>query len=512
MNLVELLNITKRFGDLVANDQVSFTLAEGEIHALVGENGAGKSTLMNILYGLYPRDAGTIRVAGRNIESHSPAQAIALGLGMVHQNFMFVPSLTVTENLILGREPRRGLLLDTRGAAAEIAAIAAKHGLEVPLQDKVERLSVSLQQRAEILKCLVRGARVLILDEPTSVLTPQETKGLFAVLHSLREQGKAIIFISHKLREVLEIADRVTVLKDGRVTGVLRAAETDEEQLARLMVGREVVLPRLKGQPLADREVILAVNSVRAQNNRGTPAVQDVSFAVRSGEIVGFAGVAGNGQSELVEVLAGLRTPEAGELVLEGYRLKAGDVRQRRDLGMAYVPQDRNHRGAALGLSLLKNTITNSYRRFPFSRFGLLNPREMRSFAADTIQRFLVKADSPEAPAGTLSGGNLQKLVVGRELRAQPRCLIAEDPTQGVDIGSTDFIRRQIIDLAGSGAAVLLVSQDLQEVLSCCDRVLVMYRGRVVGERRPSETTEEEIGLLMAGIAVEDGGKTTCAR
>jgi ABC-type uncharacterized transport system ATPase subunit len=510
MNIVELEHITKSFGEVVANDRVSFTLAEGEIHALVGENGAGKSTLMNILYGLLPRDSGTIRIAGRELDSHSPAQSIALGIGMVHQNFMLVPSLSLTENLILGREPKKGLLLDLRGAEAAITEVAAKHGLEVPLREKVYRLPVSLQQRGEILKCLVRGARVLVLDEPTSVLTPQETKGLFAVLRNLREQGKSIVFISHKLREVLEIADRITVLKDGRVAGVLSAARTNEQELARLMVGREVVLPQLNEQPRRSREIALEVRGICARNNRGALAVQDVSFSVCSGEIVGIAGVAGNGQSELVEVLAGLRIPETGEVILAGQPLAPGDVAKRRDRGMAYIPQDRNHRGTVRGLSLIKNVIVDAYRRPPLSRHGLLKSREMRAFTEETIHRFLVKADSPDAPAATLSGGNLQKLVVGRELRAQPRCLIAEDPTQGVDIGSTEFIRRQIIDLAREGAAVLLVSQDLQEVMGCCDRILVMYRGRVVGERTPSTTTEEGIGLLMAGIAAEDGGKTPC--
>lgn len=504
--LLEMRQITKRFpGGVLANDAVDFAVRKGEIHALVGENGAGKSTLMHILTGIHQPDQGSILLHGQEVKLHSPAQAIKHGIGMVYQHFMLIPELTVLDNLILGDEPRRGPCIDRRRAIAQIELLMDRYHMDLPLHKRVKHLPVSLQQQVEILKCLLREVDLLILDEPTSVLTPQEAASLFEGLWALVDGGNTIIFISHKLGEVLHIAERITILRDGQVTGVMNARETTERELARLMVGREIQLPQRERSdaPGENGGGLLEVHNLNLQGQSGRPFLREINLSVAPGEIVGVAAVSGNGQSELVEVLVGLRPPSSGSILLKNNDVTSADVAKRWELGLAYIPQDRRGRGTAPWISLAWNVAIRGYGSPPLSTGIVLKAGQIISRTQEIIDRFHVKTSSVEADIRTLSGGNLQKMVVGRELSSNPALLIAEDPTQGLDIGSIEQVRTTILDYATQGGGVLLVSQDLSEVLALSDRVIVMYEGQIVGEYGADDLDLEHIGLLMAGLGTK---------
>jgi len=494
---LELRNVTKRFGAVLANDHLNITIDSGTIHAIVGENGAGKSTAMRIAYGFYTADSGEIVVNGEVREIRAPRDAIALGIGMVHQHFMLVRPMTVTENIVLGAEPGSAVALDLRKAAAAIRALSEELGLTVDPDATVETLSVGQQQRVELLKALYRRAELLILDEPTAVLTPQEVEEFFSILRRMRTQGKTVVIITHKLSEVLAISDRVTVMRDGRVVGNLKTSETSAAELARLMVGREVLL-RVEKSPANPGPTVLAVRNLSVQR------VDGVTFDVRAGEIVGIAGVEGNGQTELIEALAGL-IPEAqitGTITFGGRDLRTVDARRRREIGVAHVPEDRHRRGLLLEFSLSENAILGVHYRPPVvSGVGaMLLDRQAIDRRADlVIREFDVRPPNPALPARALSGGNQQKLIIGREFELPPVLLLISQPTRGVDIGAIEFIHRKIIAMRDAGCAVLLVSAELEEVTALADRLLVLHNGRIAGEVDPSVATAEEIGLLMTG-------------
>jgi len=505
MLVVKMKNITKRFPGVVANKRVNFSVEEGEIHALIGENGAGKTTLMNILYGLYPKDEGEIFIRGKEVSIHHTHEAIGLGIGMVHQEFMLVPSLTVTENIILGREPQKGVLLDLKRGERIVQELSQKYNLKVPPQERIINLPIAVQQRVEILKCLYRQADIVILDEPTSVLTPQETRELFSAIKSLKRQGKTIIFISHKLREVLEISDRITVMRDGKVTGEINTAEATENKLAKMMVGREVISQTRPKKMVMQGEPLLEVINLKARDDRGLEILKGISFTVYKGEVLGLAGVTGNGQAELVEVITGLRDASGGRIVFRGKDITNQNTRRIREMGIAYIPQDRNRRGVCGMLSSLKNFIISVYYKRPFSRNFFLNWSYIKGVCARIISEFNIKVSDPDLPVNVLSGGNVQKLIVGRELFSNPLLLIAEDPSRGIDIGAIEFVRKQIVKMQNEGRSVLLVSQDLSELIALSNRIVVIYEGRIIGERNAQDATEEELGLLMAGIKTDSG-------
>ncbi|MBD3367602.1 MAG: ATP-binding cassette domain-containing protein [Candidatus Eisenbacteria bacterium] len=498
---VEMRGITKSYPGVLANSDVDLLVEEGEIHAIVGENGAGKSTLMKILYGLVPPDAGEIAVHGRPVRRHSPSAAIRLGLGMVHQHFMLVDTLTVAENVVLNEEPTRfGVLLDSGAAARRVERLSQEYGFALDPEALVGDLSVGLEQRVEIAKVLYRGARTLILDEPTGVLTPSEVDELFAILRALREDGRTILFITHKLDEVLALADRITVMRDGRVTGLVEAGATDEGSLARMMVGRDVLL-RVTKKPPTPGPVRLTVDGLSVRGLRGETLVEDVSFEVRAGEILGVAGVQGNGQTELVEALTGLRRPSSGRVELDGTDVAGLGPRGIRDLGVSHVPEDRLERGLVGAFSVSENLALGRHHREPYSSRGLLDPTSFRSEAERLIEENDLRPPDPEALASGLSGGNQQKLIVARELDGAPRLLVASQPTRGVDIGAIEFVHGEILRLRDDGAAVVLVSSELSEILTLADRIAVMYKGRLAAVVDASDATEESIGLLMTGAA-----------
>ncbi|MFI0977096.1 ABC transporter ATP-binding protein [Streptomyces sp. NPDC021093] len=489
--------IVKAFPGVLANDSVDLTVRRGEIHALMGENGAGKSTLMSILYGLQQPDSGSIRLDGREVSFADPSRAIAAGLGMVHQSFKLFPSLTVAENVVYRAEPRRFGLVDRAAARRRTAELATAHGLDVDPDAKVGDLPVGVRQRVEILKLLHRGAQVLILDEPTAVLTPAEADSLFAVLRSLADEGRTVLLVTHKLREVLEGSDNVTVLRDGRVAALLRTADTTAEEIAAAMTGREVELDRVHpGGTVADE--VLTVQGL------SLPGVHDVSLSVRAGEIVGIAGVAGNGQSELVEALAGLRPADAGQVQIAGVYVTRASAAGRRAAGLAYVPEDRSEVGTARTASIAENLAMGHHRTPRLSRRGLLPRAAVRAHALRLIDRFGIKASSPDAAAGSLSGGNLQKLVIGREIAHGTPLLIVEQPTRGVDIGAIENIHRELVAHRDAGHAVLLVSAELSEIRGLADRVLVMYEGRIAAEYDREAADERTLGLAMAGGAAAE--------
>ena len=500
--VLEMRGITKRFPTgTLANDAIDLEVRKGEIHALLGENGAGKSTLMNILYGLVTPDGGEIRIDGQSVTIRDPADAIARGIGMVHQHFMLIPVLSVAENVVLGQEiVRAGGILDIGEAAARINLLAKKLGFDIDPSSKIEELSVGQQQRVEILKAIYRNARILVLDEPTAVLTPQETREIFEVLRRLRGEGASIIFISHKLDEVIEIADRITVIRRGKVVGSRRPSETNENELAELMVGRAVSLRVDRGRSHPG-EAMLEVRGLRARNDRGHDVLQGVDLSVRAGEILGIAGVAGNGQEELVEALIGLRKPTAGTIRLAGHDLTHASVDERRDRGMAFVPADRHKYGLVLTYPLDDNLALTRYGDPPFAGGFAGIIRNFKAITANAIRlmkEFDIRAPDPKAPAGTLSGGNQQKVVVAREFRHDLRLLVLDQPTRGLDVGSIEFIHKQVIGRRDDGAAVLLISAELDEVLDLSDRVLVMFRGQIVGTFPAEEAQREKVGLLMA--------------
>jgi ABC-type uncharacterized transport system ATPase subunit len=496
---LELRGITKRFPGVVANEDVDLTVEQGEIHALLGENGAGKTTLMNVLYGLYHADEGEILIDGTPITFASPGDAIAAGLGMVHQHFMLVPVFTVTENIMLGVESvRRFGLLDRQAARNRVKEISERYGLEVPPDAVVEELPVGVQQRVEIVKALYRDAQVLILDEPTAVLTPQETEELFGVMRSLKATGKSIIFITHKLKEVLAIADRITVLRRGKVVGTTKPEDSSEEELASMMVGRTVQL-RVSKTVAKPKDPVLEVDGLVVHDDRGQVAVDGVSLDVRGGEIVCVAGVQGNGQTELVESLTGLRPAAAGSVRVAGREITRSSPRHVLHAGIGHVPEDRVRDGLVVDFSIADNLVLDTYDQPPFARGIVRNDDAIMAAAKDRKDAFDIRATSLEQPAATLSGGNQQKVIVAREFSRPIRLLIASQPTRGLDVGSIEYIHRRIIEKRDEGVAVLIVSPELDEVLALADRIAVMYRGKVIAVVPAAEATREGIGLLMAG-------------
>jgi ABC-type uncharacterized transport system ATPase subunit len=502
--LLELKGITKRFPGVVANDGVDFELARGEVHALLGENGAGKSTLMNILYGLYHPDEGEMRLGGKPITISSPREAIDHGIGMVHQHFMLIPVMTVAENIVLAMEPRKGPFLDIDGAEERVREISERFGLAVRPDARIESISVGVQQRVEILKALYRGAEILILDEPTAVLTPQEADELFEIIRSLQGEGKSIIFITHKLGEVLQIADRITVLRRGKTIETVPRKGATEEGLARLMVGREVLL-RVDKKPAEPGKSALRVDDLAVFDERGLEAVRGVSFDVKAGEIVGVAGVDGNGQTELVEALAGLRKVANGRIDVAGEDVTGSGCRECLDAGLGHIPEDRQRRGLILDFSLAENLALHNYRLEPDSKWGWLYPKRLVARAKGLLSEFDVRGGGPQTHASSLSGGNQQKVVVAREVSRNPSVLVAAQPTRGLDVGAIEFVHRRLVQERDEGRAILLVSFELDEILSLSDRILVIYEGRIVGEYGP-DVSEEELGIAMLG-----GGKEEAA-
>jgi len=495
---LELRGITKRFPGVVANDRIDFDLQPGEVHALLGENGAGKSTLMNVLYGLYRPDEGEILIGGQPVTMHSPKDAIERGIGMVHQHFMLIPVMTVAENIVLGTEPRReGVLLDLSAAEKRVRALSEQYGLGVDPRARIEDISVGRQQRVEILKALYRGADILILDEPTAVLTPQEATELFGVLRSLTAQGMSIIFISHKLNEVLSISDRITVLRRGKKVETLATSGATEESLARLMVGREVLL-RVDKPPADTGETLLEIKDLSVVDDRGLEAVRGVSLDVRAGEIVGIAGVDGNGQTELIDAITGLRRPASGTITVGGRDMTKANARKVLDEGMGHIPEDRQARGLVLEFTLTENLALEDYRSPPDSRWGWLFPRRLLARARRLLREFDVRGGGPSARASALSGGNQQKVVIAREVGRDPRVLVAAQPTRGLDVGAIEYVHKRLITVRDEHKAVLLVSLELEEILSLSDRILVLYEGRLVGEYGP-DASEEELGVAMTG-------------
>jgi general nucleoside transport system ATP-binding protein len=493
--------ITKRFPGVVANDRVDFEAAVGEVHALLGENGAGKSTLSNILTGLYRPDEGEILLHGEPVRFETPRDALEAGIGMVHQHFRLVEPFTVAENIALGEHGRKGqttFRIDPRRIERRVAELSERYSLQVDARARIWQLSLGEQQRVEILKALYRDARILILDEPTAVLTPQESEALFVTLREMVGEGRTVIFISHKLNEVTAVSNRVTVLRGGRSVATVATSEATPRSLATLMVGRELQ----EGAREARRdpaEPLLEVEGIRAEGSRGDDAVRGVSFTVRKGEIVAVAGVAGNGQRELAETLAGLRAPAAGSIRVAGARVRPGDPRAALEAGIAFVPEDRLRTGAAPGLSIASNLVLRSYREQAVSRGPLLLLSRIRERALELIDRYRIAAPGPAAPVRVLSGGNLQKVVLAREFSGAPRVVIAASPTQGLDVGATGTVRSYLAEAAANGAAVLVFSEDLDEILELADRIAVMYEGALVGELPASDANVQEIGLMMAG-------------
>lgn len=497
--MLELRNITKRFGDVLANDHINIVVKPGTIHAIVGENGAGKSTAMRIAYGFYKADEGEILVDGKAHNIATPHDAIALGIGMVHQHFMLVDTMTVAENIVLGAEPGSAVALDLATASVEIRKLSEEFKLAVNPSAVIEHLSVGQQQRVELLKALYRHARLLILDEPTAVLTPQEVDEFFAILRRMREQGKTVVIITHKLAEVLAISDEVTVMRDGKVVGRVQTSETNAAELARMMVGREVLL-RVEKPDAKPGGAELTVRNLSI-TAKGAKRVDDVSFEVRKGEILGIAGVEGNGQTELIEALAGLVNPSqlSGKILFEDRDITKEGARLRRELGIAHIPEDRHRRGLLLEFDLAENAILGVHYRKPIVSYAgvLLDSMAIRKRANDIIEGFDVRPANPDLPARALSGGNQQKLIIGREFKVEPKLLLVSQPTRGVDIGAIEFIHRKLVGLRDSGCAVLLVSAELEEVTSLSDRLLIIHEGRIAGEVDPKVATIEEIGLLM---------------
>ncbi|MBU0936482.1 MAG: ABC transporter ATP-binding protein [Spirochaetes bacterium] len=500
-HVVEMLNITKAFPGIIANDDISIQLRKGEILALLGENGAGKSTLMSILFGLYTPDAGRILVRGKEIQIANPNVANELGIGMVHQHFKLVHNFTVTENIILGMEPKKGPFLQTRDAAEKIRQLSKHYGLNVDPDAKIEDVSVGMQQRVEILKMLYRDAEVLIFDEPTAVLTPQEIIDLMKIMRNLIKEGKSIILITHKLKEIKEIADRCTVIRRGKVIGTVDVEATTSAQMAEMMVGRQVSFTVDKPDQAAG-EVVLELKDLRVQSSRKTEAVKGFSLQVRSGEILGLAGVDGNGQTELVEALTGLRKVESGSILFKGKDVTNLSILHRIREGMAHIPEDRQKRGLVLDYTMEENMVLEIYGLPPFAKYGFLNKPEIRKYAEKLMNDFDVRAgEGPLAMARSLSGGNQQKAIVGREVAHDPDLLIAVQPTRGLDVGSIEYIHKRLVEQRNNGKAVLLVSLELDEIMDLSDRIAVISHGELTGIKMPKETNEAEIGLMMAGVS-----------
>jgi general nucleoside transport system ATP-binding protein len=495
--ILEMRGIRKEFPGVVANDQVSFEVKRGEVHALLGENGAGKSTLMNILYGLYRPDGGEIRVNGKPVSFSSAREAIQAGIGMVHQHFMLIPVMTVAENIVLGDEPKKYLLLDEGGAEQRVRDLSAQFGLAVDPSALISDITVGQEQRVEILKALYRGADLLILDEPTAVLTPQEAKELFQIIRSLQADGKSIIFITHKLNEVLEIADRITVLRRGKTMETVPREGASEASLARAMVGRDVLL-RVEKKPAEPGGTLLEVADLHVRDDRGIEKVRGMSFHVQAGEIVGIAGVDGNGQTELIDALTGLQRIESGTITVDGRDISSATPRQALDAGVGHIPEDRQRRGLVLEFSIAENIALHDYAKAPDARWGWTFPGRMVSRAKRLIHDFDVRGGGPSTPAGGLSGGNQQKVVAAREIDRDPKVLIAAQPTRGLDVGAIEYLHRRLVTERDAGRAILLVSLELDEILSLSDRILVLYEGQIAGEHT-GDVSDEQIGLEMLG-------------
>lgn len=490
-----MVNITKRFHDVTANNKVNFDLKPGEVHALLGENGAGKTTLMNILFGLYRPDEGDIYVRGKKVQIRSPRDAIKLGIGMVHQHFLFIEEHSVAENLALAHS--RGFLSYRKEVEEGVRSVEERYGIKVDLDAYIWQLSLGEQQKVEILKLLLSGADILILDEPTSVLAPNEIGGLFNSLRRMKADGKGIVFITHKLKEVFEVADRVTVMRNGSVVGTFGTREVTEEELARMMIGRELSFRLTRST--ATGEVVLDVRDLVVVGDRGDESVRGVSFQVRSGEILGIGGVAGNGQNELAQSLVGLRKVRRGRILIMGVDVTNKSPKEVYRLGVAYIPEERMRYGIVGEMSVAENSILKRYNERPFSHRKILNQREINYFAERLVEEFRIVVPSVQAPARNLSGGNIQRLIVGRELIAEPRLIIASNPTQGLDVAASEYIRNLLVAHRDNGAAVLLISSDLDELLGLSDRVAVMFRGEFVGMFRPGEVSTEQLGLMMTG-------------
>ena len=494
---VELRGITKQFPGVLANDQISFDVKSGEIHALLGENGAGKSTLMKILYGLYRPDSGQIILDGQPVTFHSPADALHYGIGMIHQHFMLVPSLTVAENIALGMKSRRGIRLDLDEVREKVRKLSTLYGLKVDPDVYVWQLSVGEQQRVEIIKALYRGGALLILDEPTAVLTPQEVKELFVTLKSMRDQGHALVFISHKLGEVQELSSRITVIRDGRVIDTIPNQDVNRRMLARMMVGRDVQF-QPERPPVKTGEVKLSIRDLRAVNDQGLTCLNGVTLDVRGAEIVGIAGVSGNGQRELAETIAGLRSAIGGEVLLGGKPILREAVLHRFKAGLAYVPEERMKHGIIGSFSVAENAILQDAG--DYARATFFNFRAIRRHADDLIQRYNIKTPNANSQIRNLSGGNIQKLILARELSRKPSVLIAAQPTRGIDISATEYIHRVLMEQRSAGVAILLISEDLDEILALSDRIAVMYEGNIVGLLNRDQADVETLGLMMAGV------------
>jgi simple sugar transport system ATP-binding protein len=505
--VLDAKGITKRFPGVLANDHVDFDLRQGEIHALLGENGAGKSTLMNVLYGLYKADEGEVYVDGKLMELHSPKDAIHHGIGMVHQHFMLIPVFTVTENIMLGAETDHRAVtnesplvrLDRKEVAQKVRDLSHQYGLDVDPEATVGDLPVGVQQRVEIVKALYRKANILILDEPTAVLTPQEAEDLFRIMHELTDKGVSIIFITHKLKEVLAIADRITVMRAGRVVGTTVPSETNEAGLASMMVGRDVILT-VKKEQAKPAEEVLRVNDLFVRDIRGLEAVRGVSFGVRAGEVLGIAGVQGNGQTELAEALTGLRSVESGHFILDGRDLTGNPPRPITETGLAHIPEDRQRHGLVLSYSVADNMVLADYYQPRFSKGIVIQQNQVDTNARKLIKEYDVRTPSPYTAAGKLSGGNQQKVIIARELSRPVKLVIASQPTRGLDVGSIEYIHKEIILMRDRGVAVLLISAELDEILSLADRIAVMYRGEIVATVDRKDTTREQLGLWMAGV------------
>ncbi|MGE7760599.1 ABC transporter ATP-binding protein [Peribacillus sp. NPDC097895] len=505
--VIEMLNIRKEFPGIVANDNVTLQVKKGEIHALLGENGAGKSTLMNVLFGLYQPEQGEIRVNGEPVKITSPNIANELGIGMVHQHFMLVDPFTVTENIILGKEPSKAGKIDLKEASEEVRKLSEQYQLRVDPYAKIADISIGMQQRVEILKTLYRGAEILIFDEPTAVLTPQEIKELIFIMKALIKEGKSIILITHKLKEIMEVCDRVTVIRKGQGIGTVNVSETNPNELASLMVGREVLFKTEK-TAAAPSDVVLEVRELEVKDPRGVSAVRNLDLTVRAGEIVGIAGVDGNGQSELIEALAGLRKTTAGSIKLNGKEISNLKPRKITESGVGHIPEDRHKHGLVLDYSIGENIVLQTYYQQPFSKAGILNSKKIFEKARSLIKSYDVRTPSEYTPARALSGGNQQKAIIGREVDRNPDLLIAAQPTRGLDVGAIEFIHKRLIEQRDAGKAVLLISFELEEIMNVSDKIAVIYEGEIVAIVDPKETTEQELGLLMAGSKrTEAGGK-----
>ncbi|MFX3624681.1 MAG: ABC transporter ATP-binding protein [Ectobacillus sp.] len=496
--VIEMNNITKIFPGIIANDNITLQVKKGEIHALLGENGAGKSTLMNVLFGLYQPEQGEIKIKGKPVKITNPNIANDLGIGMVHQHFMLVHNFTVTENIILGNEPKKGGKINIEEAAQEIKRLSKQYGLAVDPYAKIEDISVGMQQRVEILKTLYRGAEILIFDEPTAVLTPQEIHELIGIMKRLVQEGKSIILITHKLKEILQVCDRCTIIRKGKGIGTVEIAKTNEQQLAALMVGREVNFKTEKSdaQP---RQTVLEIKKLVVNDARRLPAVRGLDLTVRAGEIVGIAGVDGNGQSELIEAITGLRKVESGSIALNGKNITNWPTRRITEEGVGHIPQDRHKHGLVLDFSVADNMVLQTYYKRPFSNKGVLNFNKIYEKAKSLIEQFDVRTPSEHTLARALSGGNQQKAIIAREVDRDPELLLAAQPTRGLDVGAIEFIHKKLVEQRDKGKAVLLVSLELDEILNVSDRIAVIYEGKIVGIVNAKETNEQELGLLMAG-------------